>query len=348
MNVYIHIPFCKQKCQYCNVVSFTKINETRVKKYFEALKNEILSRLHTNITTIYIGGGSPSLVPVIIWSDFFKFLNRNYSLKNIEISIELNPSEINYSYLQNLKSFGINRISFGIQTLDIDILNKLNRFNASNIIQVFEFIFKIFSNVNIDLIFGLPFSNYKIFKNDLKVLLNFPFTHLSIYDYENYNDLNNLPNEKDLISMEYYKNRLLKIKGFTKYEISNYAKNEKYSLHNIDFWNGKDYLGFGLSAVSQIDNIVRENTEELSTYILDLKYNEYQMTKIEHIENYISRRLRIIGGFNINDFKKKFGFEFSLSKDIDYLKINDKIIVEEEGLKILNQIIKKIILHLTI
>lgn len=294
MNTYIHIPFCNSKCRYCNIPGYTGISDNIINQYFYTLKQEICKRLKVKISTIYIGGGSPSLVPIKKWEEFFNFIQKKNILKDdIEISIELNPNQIDYDYLINLKNIGINRLSFGIQTFNKSILSKLNRDNGSDILTKFDDIFKIFYNVNGDLILGIPYSNFKIFKNDLKIMTSYPFTHLSIYKYENYNDLNNLPPEKELIDMIYYKDRLLSIKSFVKYEVSNYAKIGLLCKHNYDFWNNKDYIGIGAGAVSQTGYYIRENTNDIMQYINNIQYSEYKLTEKEYKSNQLLRSERL-------------------------------------------------------
>lgn len=295
MNLYIHIPFCQSKCYYCNVVSYTNFSSDIVEEYVNTLIKEIESRNPKKITTLYIGGGSPSLIKIKQYEKIFDFIHKNLSLSdNIEISIELNPNHINKDYLMKLKSLGINRLSFGIQSFNKNIMSKLNRDNGENLPEKFDVIFDIFENVNADLILGLPYSTFEVFKNDLHIITSYPFTHLSIYNYENYKELNNLPLQQELNQMIYYKKRFLLIKGYQQYEISNYARNNMVCRHNYDFWLNKNYLGFGLSAVSQIGDVIRENTSNLNDYIKHIKFNQYKMNKKEYNETVLLKQERII------------------------------------------------------
>ncbi|MBU1008316.1 radical SAM family heme chaperone HemW [Candidatus Dependentiae bacterium] len=265
-HLYIHYPFCKKKCSYCDFISFPK-HEAFVNKYHEALSNEIKTFAQNNknphdIKTIFFGGGTPSLYPLELFKNLFKTIHKNFSLKNlVEATIEVNPGDITEKHLATYKSLGINRLSIGVQVLDDKILRSVNREQTNqDVIQLLEIAPKYFNNISVDLMLGLPKTTTELWFKTLDYVASQPITHISIYFLTIYektplyfkieNKTISLPEESWLIETYNQTIDYLKQKDFLQYEISNFAKPGFLSLHNKAYWDRKPYQGFGLSAAS--------------------------------------------------------------------------------------------------
>lgn len=311
-NVYIHIPFCKQKCKYCSFVSFELLKEKEA--YLKALKQEISNSYRgEELSTLYLGGGTPSLLTDSEVSDLLGLFNVT---KNTEITMELNPESVDYNYLKELYNLGINRLSFGCQTFDDKILKIIGRLHNSA--QVKDSVISAqkigFKNINLDFIYGLPNQSTEDFANDLKTAIGLGVQHISLYGlkidegcYFYNHKPENLPD--DDIQADMYLKACKILKDFEHYEISNFGIPSK---HNLNYWNNKNYYGFGVSAHGYIDNIRYSNTNSLSDYIQNpLKHNtELQLTKQQQLEEEIFLGFRKMTGINIFDINKKFEIDF--------------------------------------
>ncbi|HOK40573.1 MAG TPA: coproporphyrinogen-III oxidase family protein [bacterium] len=343
MNLYIHIPFCLSRCNYCHYTSFViKKDNEKIKEYFAALKKEFQTREIDKIDTIYFGGGTPSLVPTIILENFLNKIYPKFINSKIEITMEVNPRNINEEYIKEISKIGINRISIGIQSFAYEnVLKKLNRKYDNFQEKDLDIVFKYFTNVNFDIIQQLPFTDYKIFKNDLKKAFSYPIKHIAIYEYENYNNLENVQKGEEIERMEKYKTYILNKNKFERYEISNYAKKGYYCKHNLDFWLWKDYIGLGCSAVSQVKNIIRENPYNLKDYF-NGKYKEYKLTEKEILDNFLARKLRTKFGFTKKEFKKFFKINFKIKREYKkfFVKDNKRIILNRKGMDFIGLLMK--------
>ena len=358
LGIYIHIPFCKQKCYYCDFVSYSnKCSE--VKEYIESLKKEIEEFDFSNykVTSIYIGGGTPSYIDSIyiveILSELKEKLKCNLiEFKDIEITIEVNPGTVDTKKLNDYKKLGINRLSIGLQSTKNDILKKIGRIHTY---QEFLEIYKLaretgFKNINIDLMIGIPGQKIGDLKNTLQNIIKLEPEHISVYSLiieENTpiekmleNGEIKLPDEDLERNMYWYVKNTLEQNGYIHYEISNFAKTGYESKHNIDCWNQKEYLGFGLAAHSYINGT-------RYSYEADNKNKFEKLIKVVHEEQgiadmqkeYMLLGLRKIKGVSIQEFKNKFGenpiflFRNELNKlskenltliDGDYIKLTNK------------------------
>lgn len=265
-HLYIHYPFCKKKCSYCDFISFPK-HENFIENYHETLSSEITTFAKKypqklNIKTIFLGGGTPSLYPLDLFSNLHKTLNQNFLLSNaIENTIEVNPGDVTKKHLQAYKNLGINRLSIGVQLLDEKILHNLNRHQTNQeVIDLLQTAPTYFDNISIDLILGLPGTTTKIWFDTLDYLTNQPITHISIYFLTIYEKTPlhfqikankiTLPDEAWLIKTYHQTIDYLAKKNFLQYEISNFSKPGFASIHNQAYWDLKPYQGFGLSAAS--------------------------------------------------------------------------------------------------
>lgn len=332
LGIYIHIPFCKQKCYYCDFVSYSnKCSE--VKEYIESLKKEIEEFDFSNykVTSIYIGGGTPSYIDSIyileILSELKEKLKCNLiEFKDIEITIEVNPGTVDTKKLNDYKKSGINRLSIGLQSTKNDILKKIGRIHTY---QEFLEIYKLaretgFKNINIDLMIGIPGQKIGDLKNTLQDIIKLEPEHISVYSLiieENTpiekmleNGEIKLPDEDLERNMYWYVKNTLELNGYNHYEISNFAKLGKESRHNLNCWNQEEYIGFGVAAHSYLNGIRFSNTINVEEYIQHLENNRkeenIQIEESQSLEDkkneFMMLGFRKIQGVDIARFKEKF------------------------------------------
>lgn len=332
LGIYIHIPFCKQKCYYCDFVSYSnKCSE--VKEYIESLKKEIEEFDFSNykVTSIYIGGGTPSYIDSIyiveILSELKEKLKCNLiEFKDIEITIEVNPGTVDTKKLNDYKKSGINRLSIGLQSTKNDILKKIGRIHTY---QEFLEIYKLaretgFKNINIDLMIGIPGQKIGDLKNTLQDIIKLEPEHISVYSLiieENTpiekmleNGEIKLPDEDLERNMYWYVKNTLELNGYNHYEISNFAKLGKESRHNLNCWNQEGYIGFGVAAHSYLNGIRFSNTINVEEYIQHIENNRkeenIQIEESQSLEDkkneFMMLGFRKIQGVDIARFKEKF------------------------------------------
>ncbi len=332
LGIYIHIPFCKQKCYYCDFVSYSnKCSE--VKEYIESLKKEIEEFDFSNykVTSIYIGGGTPSYIDSIyiveILSELKEKLKCNLiEFKDIEITIEVNPGTVDTKKLNDYKKSGINRLSIGLQSTKNDILKKIGRIHTY---QEFLEIYKLaretgFKNINIDLMIGIPGQKIGDLKNTLQDIIKLEPEHISVYSLiieENTpiekmleNGEIKLPDEDLERNMYWYVKNTLELNGYNHYEISNFAKLGKESRHNLNCWNQEEYIGFGVAAHSYLNDIRFSNTINAEEYIQHIENNRkeenIQIEESQSLEDkkneFMMLGFRKIQGVDIARFKEKF------------------------------------------
>lgn len=331
-NAYIHIPFCKSKCNYCSFTSFVDISN--VEKYLSCLKQEIKYFYGEEpLNTLYLGGGTPSLLLVNQIKELLDLFNFE---KNAEITIELNPNDIDKKYLENLLELGINRLSFGVQTFNNDILKIIGRrHNAEEALKVVELANNIgFENLSIDLIYGLPNQTMADFKKDLEIAVNLPITHLSFYGLKIeegckfYNSMpDNLPDSDMQADMYEFLCEFLANNNFEHYEISNFSKQGFNSRHNLNYWDNNSYYGFGISAHGYDGEIRYSNKNNFKDYFKN-PVEHFEITKLtaqQKLEEEIFLGFRRGCGINILSVNEKFGIDFEkkysniLQKYSDYL-----------------------------
>ena len=378
LGLYVHWPFCLSKCPYCDFNSYT-ISEYDKIEWLNAYLNQLnmIREFYeknnlslTKLTSIFFGGGTPSLMePKIIEKIINKSLKVFGFNDDIEITLEANPSSIEFKNIKEFKSSGINRLSLGVQSLkneDLSFLGRLHKIeDTKKIINVAN---KVFNNISIDLIYGLPFQNIKNWKNDLNNFLSeYHLNHISAYQltyekgtkfYHMYkkNDLKKITNKE---SLKFYCStvEILENYNFKQYEISNFSKKSYQSKHNQLYWNSDNWFGIGPGAISRFWNnkserIEIQNFKKPQTWIQRILKDEKSFKKIVKIESEVSDKeilimgLRLVDGININKFNKK---EFLYSNTFKYLtknnivKIKDqKIFINKADLVKLNYILMKI------
>ena len=347
-GIYIHIPFCKTRCIYCDFFSSTSMNKKT--RYVEALCKELELRKDylegKKIQTVYLGGGTPSLLSKGDFEKIFTHLPLN-SLKGTwtqhneqiycsnspfrglgskEITLEANPDDITPKYLDSLKNLPFNRISMGIQSFNDAELRFLNRrHNAQKAIEAVKTCQDYgFSNISIDLMYCLPGQTMQIWKDNLRQALELGIQHISAYHliYEKETKLYNLLNRGKIIpvdetlSVDMFSEMIdiLNEKGFEHYEISNFAKQGFISLHNSSYWNGTHYLGIGAAAHSFNGKARHRNIPDLDKYIQSINQGELPF-KIEIIgkkevyNDFILTRMRTMKGMDLNELEDLHGKE---------------------------------------
>ncbi len=357
-SVYIHIPFCKKICSYCDFCK-NYYDEKKVNDYLNALENEIKNNYNNEvISTIYVGGGTPSCLSIDQLNKLFSILEVIKKNDNYEFTFECNYDDITIDKLRLLKKNEVNRISIGVQTFNEKYEKVLNRsINKKEIINKVNLTKKYFSNINLDLMYALPNETINDLKNDLKEFIKLDVKHISTYSLivEKHTKLyiENLKEIDEDLQYRMYEliNKELTKNEYNQYEISNYAKKDYESKHNLTYWNNEEYYGFGLGASGFVNNIRYDNTKSINNYIKgNININEETLSKEKLIEDEIMLNLRKTGGINKDLFKKKYKVTFNEIYDISdiidkgYLKENkNNIYIPFKYLFVSNEIIIKIL-----
>lgn len=328
-GIYVHIPFCRQKCYYCDF--YKTVNTSLTKKFISALEKEVVQRKnyleYELIETIYFGGGTPSVLNEMELTEILDFLNLHFNVSSTaEITFEANPDDLSVEYLHEIYHAGVRRLSIGIQSFQNEFLQKMNRRHGANeAIEAVENAAKTgFTDISVDLIYGLPGLARDQWKADLKQVFQLPVQHLSAYHLTYHKGtpfytwlkkgtLKAL-NENESIWQFQTLIQMAKDNGFEQYEISNFAKDKKYSKHNSSYWMGVKYLGLGPSAHS-FNGISRSwNVSHIESYIkavaAGLPHSEEEiLSEINKYNEYILTRIRTIWGVSIEELKTTFGTE---------------------------------------
>lgn len=352
-SAYIHIPFCKSICSYCD---FSKMyyNSNFVNSYLNALSNEIKKDYKGEILdTIYIGGGTPSTLNIDELKRLFLITNTLNLSDNYEFTIECNIEDVNKEKLELFKNNKVNRISIGVQSFNNKILKYLNRkYDSEIILKKINLAKKYFDNINIDLIYAVNNETIDDLKKDLKMFLSIDIPHISCYSLiiEKNTILYN-KNEKyiseDLDRLMYDTIEKTLSSNYCHYEISNYAKKGFESKHNLCYWNNKEYYGFGLGAAGYINNIRYANTKNLSKY-LNFNYDKQNeiLTKEDKIRYELILGFRKIKGINKKKFYNKYNIDIHDLYNINellkkgYLNEDDEyIFIPKEYIYVSNDIL---------
>ena len=316
-SAYIHIPFCKSKCHYCSFVSFDKLELK--KEYLKTLAKEINYFYEgERLNTLYIGGGTPSVLEVPEIDNIIKLFNID---KNTEITLEVNPEGGNYDFFRGVYDAGINRISLGCQSFDDRILRLINRrHNAGQVVDAVKTAQDSgFKNISIDLIYGLPEQDLAGLLRDLEYTVNLGVQHISLYGlkleegcYFYSYPPENLPDDDAQADMYLAAVEYLEGKNFSQYEFSNFAKSNYFSRHNTVYWDNKEYYGFGSGAHGYKNGIRYANFDTIENYLKDYtnKKESKLLTPQEILEEEIFLGFRKTAGINIAGINSKFGIDF--------------------------------------
>ena len=346
LGIYIHIPFCRSKCAYCDFYSLPcrQMDEDLKQRYLKAICAHILESgsLAPNhkVDTIYFGGGTPSFFGSAGLSTILAAVRRAFDVDNkAEITFEANPDSVTDKLLQRLRNEGFNRVSLGVQCDDDRILQTIGRPHTFE--QAREAMQKIrragFTNVSLDLIYGLPGQSLYEWKKTVENVLSLQPEHISCYGlkveegtplYENQHRYH-LPEDDDQADMYLAAVDIITAKGFRQYEISNFARKGLYSRHNMKYWVGNEYLGFGPSASSDFGGKRFTMVRDLEAYIEGIRTGGQVIEEMEEIPlreragEYIMLRLRTLNGISGEDYERRFRLPFapleeSLEKQREY------------------------------
>ena len=358
-SLYIHIPFCEHICKYCD---FTKLFyfQRFEKPYLDALKKEISSLVSNKVTTLYFGGGTPTALSDEGFEDILSF-SSNYLDEDYEFTVEANVENLTEAKLDIMKKYGVNRLSIGVQSTCNALLKEIGRHHTFEDAQKIIFLAKSkgFSNINIDLIYGFKNESLDDLKHDLEEFIKLDIDHISIYSLIVdkgsifYNTGYKEQNEDDSRKFYEYIVSFLRKHGYERYEISNFARNKKYSRHNLTYWHNEEYYGCGLGASGYVNGNRYENTKSMPEY-LKTNYVSYKekVTDKSLEEYFLITNLRLEQGFKKNEYKTKFGIDFEVKykdkiKNFNlsqyFLFSDDRVRLTDEGLVLMDFILLKLL-----
>lgn len=357
LELYLHIPFCVKKCNYCDFLSALAGEETRA-AYVDALLEEIRGFDEPEdyeVVTVFFGGGTPSILPGQAIFRIMEALREKFSFrKEAEITLEANPGTVDKEKLSFYKKAGINRLSFGLQSADAEELKKLGRIHTwEKFLESFQLAREAgFSNINVDLMSALPGQTKESWEKTLRQVLALQPEHISAYSliieegtpfYQLYEkDVERrdageepelIPSEEEERAMYEATGRILKEQGYLHYEISNYAKPGCECRHNLGYWQRRDYLGFGLGASTLLNPVRYKNTEDLEAYLGgDFSKKEFfVLTKDNQIEETMFLGLRVLEGVSKEQFREQFSCELRVVYRKELEKLEKEGLLEEEG-----------------
>ena len=371
-GIYVHIPFCKKKCKYCDFISFFGSDE-KIDKYFNYLNKEIENSKYKyrEVTTIYIGGGTPSLPNPEYISNIINKISENFKIsKNAEITVEVNPGTVTKEKIEKYKSSGVNRISIGLQAVQNRLLKLIGRIHTyEEFLESYNIIKNAgIDNINVDLMLALPTQTLEELKDSVNEIIKINPKHISLYslileegtELEKLVDDNKIEliDEKTEREMYWETKKILEKNGYNQYEISNFSKKGFESKHNMDCWNQEEYIGFGLAAHSYVENKRFSNTENFDEYIKNIENNEYEKNIQLHetqdreakAKEFMMIGLRKIEGISISEFERRFRinplfyFRFEIEKLVneDLIEVDlDNIKLASKGLDLANLVFEE-------
>lgn len=369
IGLYIHIPFCKKKCEYCDFSSYAG-KENLINDYVKWLKYEIKEVGEGNkldyenrldklaiVKTIYIGGGTPSVIESEHISQIMDCVKENYTLSdNVEITIEVNPGTVSKEKLLTYKNSGINRLSIGLQETHDNLLKELGRIHTyDDFLNTYNLAREVgFDNINVDLMLALPKQSMNDLEESLNRIIKINPEHISVYSliieertpfYDKY--MSNkiiLPEEEEERKMYWFAKKKLEEAGYIHYEISNFAKKGYESRHNLSCWNQEEYIGCGVSAHSYTNNVRYSIIDSIEEYISNFEssneadniiFHEKQ-NKESKMKEFMMLGLRKIDGIQIQNFKSKFRENpiFTYRKELEKLVNEDLLEIDGDCIKL--------------
>lgn len=366
-GLYVHIPFCVKKCNYCDFCSFSEISSKDKEAYISVLCNEILSYKGRDIAidTVFFGGGTPTLLSVDDMRKITYTIKESFLLDNsVEFTMEANPGTVDYDKLSGFVSCGVNRFSIGLQTIHENELKKLGRIHAyDDFLSTYRNLRNLgVNNINVDIMYGIPLQTVYSFKETLQTICDLSPEHLSVYGlileegtpfFKSISELQ-LPTEDTECDMYAQACEILKKHGYEHYEISNYSKPGYASKHNMKYWRLSEFIGVGLSAYSYLDSKRFGNTRNLHKYINGIDVCEY----CEDIDfpskkyEYAMLALRLKDGILLSEYSNLFSEDFLVGREeiISRLceggyinKCPDRISLTEKGFYVSNYIITELL-----
>ena len=351
-GIYIHIPFCKQACHYCDFHFSTSLKKKS--ELVSALQNELVLRKNElpnePIKTIYFGGGTPSLLNLEELTAIFKTIYTEFTIaENPEITLEANPDDLSEEKINELANSKINRLSIGVQSFFEEDLKLMNRaHNAEEALNSIKLARSKFDNISVDLIYGIPGMSNERWQKNIQILLDLDIPHISSYSLtvepntalQKFIEKGKIKPVDDAAAAQHFETlrTVLKNAGFEHYEFSNYGKPGYFSQNNTAYWLGKPYLGIGPSAHSYDGNSRKWNIANNTLYIKAIEWSELpleveELSITDRYNEYIMTRLRTYFGVDLVEVESKFGKEY-----LEYLKEQSVVLFEKEFLRIENNV----------
>lgn len=372
IGIYVHIPFCKHKCYYCDFISYVN-KENLVERYVNVLIKEITDVATGNkldyengidelfkVNTIYIGGGTPSFIEskhiVNIIGKIKKYFKVN---ENAEITIEVNPGTVDENKLKDYFKAGINRLSIGLQSTNDNLLKEIGRIHTYKVfLDTYTLARKVgFRNINTDLIIGLPKQTIEDVEKSVKDLINLNLEHISVYslileegtvlEKQVRSGKLKLPEDEEERKMYWKVKSMLEENGYNHYEISNFAKHGYESQHNLDCWKQKEYVGFGAAAHSYTNGVRYSNIENIEEYIENYENDRIADNFVFHekqthnmkVKEYMMLGLRKLNGISIQEFKEKFAANpiYVFKNELEKLVNEDLLKIDGDYIRLTNK-----------
>lgn len=351
-GIYIHIPFCKQACHYCDFHFSTSLKKKS--ELVSALQNELVLRKNElpnePIKTIYFGGGTPSLLNLEELTAIFKTIYAEFTIaENPEITLEANPDDLSEEKINELANSKINRLSIGVQSFFEEDLKLMNRaHNAEEALNSIKLARSKFDNISVDLIYGIPGMSNERWQKNIQILLDLDIPHISSYALtvepntalQKFIEKGKIKPVDDAAAAQHFETlrTVLKNAGFEHYEFSNYGKPGYFSQNNTAYWLGKPYLGIGPSAHSYDGNSRKWNIANNTLYIKAIEWSELpleveELSITDRYNEYIMTRLRTYFGVDLVEVESEFGKEY-----LEYLKEQSVVLFEKELLRIENDV----------
>ncbi|WP_029504677.1 radical SAM family heme chaperone HemW [Lachnoclostridium phytofermentans] len=381
LELYIHIPFCARKCNYCDFLS-APASQDEMLKYTDFLCKEIKSQgslpLKYRVVSIFFGGGTPSLLPLEQMGQIVNTIKESFEVvSTCEITLECNPGTVTKEKLEGYIGLGINRLSFGLQSANNEELRLLGRIHTfEEFVVNYEHAREVgFQNINIDLMSALPYQTLESYETTLKKVLELKPEHISAYSlileegtsfYDRYSEHGE---EKDAIpdvildrTMYEHTKTILLSHGYNRYEISNYAKPGKECLHNIGYWKRVEYLGLGLGASSLLYHVRYRNLDTIISYekalesSMKVRQVEEKLSKKAEMEEFMFLGLRLCEGVSKKDFKRQFSLTMEevygnklvqLQKAGLLMNVEDNVFLTDRGIDLSNQVFTEFLLDET-
>ena len=348
LGLYLHIPFCLSKCRYCDFCSLAGADSDRIAAYATALCLSLSERADEccdyAVDTVYFGGGTPTLMPIDRMAEIMAVLQWQYNLsKDCEITCECNPATADFSYLSALRSMGFNRLSIGLQSVHDDELRMLGRAHTfADFCKTFRDARRAgFDNISVDLMYALPDQTLSRFEESIDTLCALAPEHISAYGLKieentpffRMRDKLTLPDEEEELAMYMLLSSRLASFGYHKYEISNFSKPERESRHNLRYWRGEEYLGFGPAAHSDFGGSRFGNARDVEGFVRgeDITCESHAPSSHERDEEYVMLRLRLSEGICERDFQNRFGQRFSEKYPIADRLLQEGLMAQSEG-----------------
>lgn len=376
LGIYVHIPFCKKKCEYCDFISYSGIEE-KADSYIRSLIQDIINSSNKvkdyEVDTIYFGGGTPSYIDSSLIVEVLNSIRENYNvLEDVEITLEVNPGTVNEEKLLSYKQAGINRLSIGLQSTNNRLLELIGRIhNYNEFLETYKLARNVgFNNINVDLMLALPTQTLDEIIGSVREVISLKPEHISLYSLileegtPLYTRVNSgeleLTDEKLERHMYWRTKQLLEQAGYKHYEISNFAKKGFESKHNLNCWNQNEYLGFGIASHSYLENKRFSRITNIDEYIKNINENNFDKNIIieetqdreTKAKEYMMLGFRKLDGISISEFERKFEinplfyFRFEISKleEEDLIEVDlDDIKLTQKGLDLANIVFEEFV-----